>query len=56
MRHTADLQKVMDSAKTEEAEKARLAVHQVLNGWWGLLDGVLGRSPELKEKVAVCSM
>ncbi len=54
VRHTADLEKVMVGTKPEEDEKAGLAVHQVLNGWWGLLDGVLARSVELKEKTAAC--
>lgn len=56
VRHTAGLEKVMASTGPKEEEKAHLAVHQVLNGWWGLLDGVLERSAELKEKVAACEM
>lgn len=56
VKHTADLEKVMEGTGAQEEEKAALAIGQVLNGWWGLLDGVLTRSPELKEKVAVCSM
>ncbi|MCI0405496.1 MAG: CADD family putative folate metabolism protein [candidate division Zixibacteria bacterium] len=56
VKHTADLEKVMVEVRPEEEEKARLAVHQVLSGWWGLLDGVLARSSELKEKVAACTM
>ena len=56
VKHTADLEKVMAGARAQEEEKAALAIGQVLNGWWGLLDGVLARSPELKEKVAICSM
>ena len=56
VRHTAELEKVMAGAGPGEAEKSHLAVHQVLNGWRGLLDGVLERSPELREKVAACEM
>jgi pyrroloquinoline-quinone synthase len=56
VKHTADLEKVMAGAGAQEQEKAALAVGQVLNGWWGLLDGVLARSSELKEKVAACEM
>jgi len=56
VRHTADLEKVVTTARPQEETKAVAAVHQVLNGWWGLLDGVLERSPELKGKVAACAM
>ncbi|HXF49032.1 MAG TPA: CADD family putative folate metabolism protein [Verrucomicrobiae bacterium] len=56
VKHTADLEKVLAGSGVQEKEKAVLAVGQVLNGWWGLLDGVLARSPELKEKVAACGM
>ncbi|HLG94409.1 MAG TPA: CADD family putative folate metabolism protein [candidate division Zixibacteria bacterium] len=56
VKHTADLEKVAVMADPGEESKATVAVHQVLNGWWGLLDGVLERSPELKEKVAACAM
>src|SRR5574342_492942 len=52
VKHTADLEKVIAGAAPDEEEKAQLAVYQVLRGWWGLLDGVLARSSELKEKVA----
>ncbi len=55
-RHTADLEKVVTTARPQEETKAVAAVHQVLNGWWGLLDGVLERSTELKGKVAACAM
>ena len=54
VRHTEGLSEVM--AASSEQKEASAAVRQVLDGWWGLLDGVLERSPELKEKVAVCSM
>lgn len=56
VKHTADLEKVMVTAHPQEETKAVAAVHQVLNGWRELLDGVLERSPELKEKVATCVM
>ncbi|MCI0329805.1 MAG: CADD family putative folate metabolism protein [candidate division Zixibacteria bacterium] len=56
VRHTADLEKVVATAHPQEETKAVAAVHQILNGWWGLLDGVLERSAELKEKVAACEM
>jgi len=56
VKHTADLEKVMAGAGAQEEEKAALAIGQVLNGWWGLLDGVLAQSPKLKEKVAACGM
>ena len=56
LRHTADLERVVTTAHPQEETKAVAAVHQALNGWWGLLDGVLERSPELKKKVAVCAM
>jgi len=56
VKHTADLEKVAALVDNGEGSKATVAVHQVLNGWWGLLDGVLARSPELKEKVTACAM
>jgi len=57
VRHTAGLEQLISSAsQPNEADKTHIAVHQVLNGWWGLLDGVLERSPELKDKVGACSM
>ncbi len=57
VKHTADLEKVVaTAADSGEESKTTVAVHQVLNGWWGLLDGVLERSPELKKKVAACAM
>jgi pyrroloquinoline-quinone synthase len=54
VRHTKGLAEVM--ATSGEQKEAIAAVQQVLEGWWGLLDGVLERSPELKEKVAACAM
>ncbi len=56
VKHTADLEKVAATADSTEMNKATIAVHQILNGWWGLLDGVLARSPALKEKTAACAM
>lgn len=56
VRHTEGLSEVMASSTTFEQKKAAAAVQQVLDGWWGLLDGVMERSPELKEKVATCAM
>lgn len=56
VRHTAGLVEVMATAQPDEEEEARFAVEKALDGWWGLLDGVLERSPELKAKVAACAM
>ncbi len=56
VRHTAGLVEVMATAAPEEEKEAPYAVKTVLEGWWGLLDGVLERSPELKEKVAAGGM
>jgi len=55
VRHTQGLLGVM-AAESDEHKEAQAAVDKILDGWWGLLDGVLERSPELKEKVAACSM
>ncbi len=54
VRHTEGLSEVI--AVSGEQKETTAAVQQVLEGWWGLLDGVLERSPELKEKVAACAM
>ena len=56
VRHTAGLEAVMGAVRPDQEAQSEFAVAKVLNGWWGLLDGVLERSVELKEKVATGSV
>ena len=56
VRHTAGLEEVISAAGSPEEVPCEFAAARVLNHWWGLLDGVLERSPELKEKVTACAM